>query len=134
MGRKKAPNPLKSNESGLELAFLRWWRTVPEPQYPNQPANRLMPVQQHQFAEGRKFSFDFAWPDLKIAVEIEGLTHSGGRHQRREGYTKDAEKYNMATLLGWRVLRYTSLDMTKRPVQVILEVSLAVEAAAFKRG
>jgi very-short-patch-repair endonuclease len=31
-----------------------------------------------------------------------------GRHQQAGGLAKDAEKYNAATKLGWRVLRYTS--------------------------
>ena len=42
------------------------------------------------------------------AVEIEGGTWSGGRHTRGAGYEADCIKYNIATLKGWRVLRFTS--------------------------
>ena len=57
---------------------------------------------------GRKWSFDFCWPDKKIAVEIEGGVFSGGRHTRPKGFINDIEKYNTATCLGWRVFRFTT--------------------------
>lgn len=57
-------------------------------------------------AIGRRWMFDFAWPGRMIAVEIEGGVHSGGRHTRGDGFTKDCEKYNAATRLGWDVYRF----------------------------
>ena len=62
---------------------------------------------EYRFHETRRWRFDFAWPFKRIAVEVEGVTHTGGRHQRPAGYTADAEKYNEAVMLGWRVLRGT---------------------------
>jgi len=50
--------------------------------------------------------FDFAWPDIKIAIEIEGGLYSGGRHTRGAGYEADLIKYNEAVLRGWIVLRF----------------------------
>ena len=55
----------------------------------------------------RDWRFDFAYPDLKIAVEVEGGTFSGGRHTRGKGFEGDVEKYTSATLLGWLVIRAT---------------------------
>lgn len=59
---------------------------------------------------GRKFRADFAFPDARLLVEIEGGTWSNGRHSRGYGFELDCEKYNIATYLGWRLLRY-STDM-----------------------
>lgn len=56
----------------------------------------------------RKWRFDFAWPERRIAVEVEGGVWSNGRHTRGQGFISDTDKYNQATLQGWRVLRYTS--------------------------
>lgn len=64
------------------------------------------PVREYRFAPDRKWRFDFAWPDRKLAVEVEGGVYSGGRHTRGSGYIKDLEKYNRAAVLGWCVLRF----------------------------
>ena len=66
-----------------------------------------LPEKEYQFCLPRKFRFDFAWPDLKIAIEAEGGVWIRGGHVRGTGYIQNCKKYNMATLLGWRVLRYT---------------------------
>ena len=65
------------------------------------------PVREHKFHERRKWRFDFCWPDKMLAVEVEGGIWTGGRHTRGDGYEKDAEKYNAATEMGWRILRFT---------------------------
>lgn len=67
-----------------------------------------MPDAEYRFAPPRRWRFDFAWPDRKIAVEIDGGTWVGGRHVRGSGYAKDCEKMNAAVEKGWRVLRFTS--------------------------
>jgi len=62
---------------------------------------------EYRFHPVRKWRFDFAWPKLKIAVEIDGGTWASGRHTRGGGYEKDCEKLNAAALLGWFVFRFT---------------------------
>jgi very-short-patch-repair endonuclease len=69
---------------------------------------KLRPEREWMFHPTRKWRFDFAWPDVKLAVEIEGGTWRGGRHSRGSGFDNDAAKYNAAVLLGWRVLRYST--------------------------
>lgn len=71
-------------------------------------AHLLTPSREHQFHTGRKWALDFAWPERKLAVEIEGGTKLNGRHNRHTGFTADCEKYNAAALAGWKVLRYTT--------------------------
>lgn len=66
-----------------------------------------------QFDENRKWRFDYAIPAIKIAVEYEGgifMEHSG--HNTAKHYTKDTEKYNRATVLGWKVIRVTAMNYT----------------------
>lgn len=56
----------------------------------------------------RKWRLDFAWPGLKIGVEIQGGTWRGGRHTRGAGFESDTEKRLYALKNGWRVLEFTS--------------------------
>lgn len=66
------------------------------------------PVSEHKFHATRRWRFDFAWPELMVACEVEGATWAGGRHTRGAGFQKDAEKYGEAAIAGWRVIRVTS--------------------------
>jgi hypothetical protein len=50
---------------------------------------------------------DFAWPDQRIALEVEGGVWSRGRHVRPAGFLGDVSKYNAVTMQGWRLLRVT---------------------------
>jgi very-short-patch-repair endonuclease len=84
-------------------------------------------VREHQFHPDRKWRFDFAWPKVKLAVELEGFGTGGdtGRHQSFVGFRGDCEKYTAATLRGWRVLRFLSADK-KHVADWIRTVKLAL--------
>ncbi len=62
---------------------------------------------EYRFHPDRRWRADLADPNKKIMIEIEGGVFVYGRHNNAVGYVKDMEKYNVATHLGWRVLRYT---------------------------
>ena len=68
---------------------------------------------EYKFLAERKFRFDYAFPDVKLAVEIEGGVFVSGRHTRPKGFVKDIEKYNLATLHGWRLLRFLPSEILK---------------------
>lgn len=65
-------------------------------------------VEELQFHDVRMFRFDWAIPDIKIAIEYEGLMSKKSGHTTIDGYTSDCTKYNLAQLCGWKVLRYTA--------------------------
>lgn len=68
---------------------------------------------------GRRYSFDFAYPNQKLAIELEGGVYNQGRHTRGAGYEGDCRKYNLMTLHGWRLLRFTSGMLDSEPEQCI---------------
>ncbi len=81
------------HESRLEATFSLHLR-----------ANKFPPcVREFEFFEGRGWRFDFAWPERKIAIEVEGEVH-----RLKNRFDGDMEKYAMALLSGWRVLRVGS--------------------------
>jgi very-short-patch-repair endonuclease len=63
---------------------------------------------EHLFARPRLWRFDFAWPERRIAIEVEGGIWSEGRHTRPQGFLEDVVKYNEAGERGWRVFRATA--------------------------
>ena len=72
-----------------------------------------LPEREYTFFKGRKWRFDFAYTEHRIAIEVEGGTWSKGRHNRGQGFQNDCVKYNAATALGWRVFRYTTEMVVK---------------------
>ena len=82
------------------------------------------PVHEYRFHPPRRWRFDFAWPAAMLAVEVEGGSWIAGRHVRGRGFEADCEKYNAATLLGWRILRFT-------PAMVESGLALSAVKAAF---
>lgn len=69
------------------------------------------PVAEFVFAPPRRWRFDWAWPEQRVALEQDGGAFVGGRHSRGMGFVKDMEKTNKAAILGWRVLRFTPRQM-----------------------
>lgn len=98
--------------SKLENKFLLLWRAN------NGPSLEV----EYKFCPERKFRADFAYIEPKILIEIEGGQWVMGRHQRGAGYAKDAEKYNIATALGWMVFRLTSSMVTPDYVADIVKL------------
>lgn len=86
-------------------------------------------VKEHKFHPTRKWRFDYAIPAHKIAVEVEGGVWTGGRHTSPKGFLGDIEKYNTATVMGWRVLRTipdelctnATLDMIRQTIRYSAE-------------
>lgn len=69
-------------------------------------AHGLRPESEFEFHPTRRWRFDFAFPDRKVAVECEGAVWTNGRHTRGSGFIADMEKYNAAAALGWFVFRF----------------------------
>ena len=101
----------KAKREKLENEFLWLWKMYWGPNLKHQ----------HKFHETRKWTFDFAHLDTRVAVEIEGGTWVNGRHNRGQGYADDCEKYNAATALGWKVFRLTSNMINESKITAIIE-------------
>lgn len=82
---------------------------------------------EYRFHPSRGWLFDFAAPDLMLAIEIEGGAWVRGRHTREPGFSEDCRKYTEAALLGWSVLRFSghmvetneAIEYTKRMVAML---------------
>jgi len=82
------------------------------------------PTPEYKFCPDRRWRFDYAWVKQKIAVEQEGGVWCGGRHNRGKGFLNDMEKYNSATIMGWKVLRYPPNLMLTKAIADLKEIGL----------
>ena len=69
----------------------------------------LPAVPEYRFAPPRRWAFDFAFPDLLLAIEIEGIDH-----RKKNRYARDLSKYNTAARRGWCLLRFTARQVHDR--------------------
>jgi len=85
--------------SNLEIEFKAWLDLMSYGGYVMQYSPRI---------KYRKWRIDFAYPDLKIAVEIQGINYTTGYgHQNPSAMKKDYEKNNALVSEGWRVFYFT---------------------------
>ena len=67
---------------------------------------------------------DFADPELKIAIEVDGRAF----HSDRRSFERDRVRQNMLVIEGWVVLRFTWERIVSDPDGVIAEVSATCES------
>lgn len=89
---------------------------LPEPEY------------ELRFHDVRRWRFDLAWPDQKLALEVQGGVFLGkkGRHTNGADLIKEWEKLNTAASMGWRMLFCQPVDlMTRQTVEFIRKSLIA---------
>jgi very-short-patch-repair endonuclease len=85
------------------------------------------PEREYMFAKsiGRRWRLDFAYPEKRIGIEVQGGTYIRGAHSRGTGLERDYEKYNQAQVLGWDVYQFSrkmiesgeAIDIIKRVLE-----------------
>lgn len=101
--------------SRLERRFAAAWvvRCPDLPYVQQYPLPAWVTWAQERKAQGlvkvaRPMVADFAWPDARVAVEIQGATWVKGGHSTGKGIARDAAKSNLAQLSGWILLALTA--------------------------
>lgn len=107
-----------------EQAFIFWLSAFKLP----------IPHRNYRFAPGRKLELDFAWPDLRAYVEIEGgiWRKGGGAHSRPAAIERDIEKQNLLTMDGWVGLRVTPADIERGACMHRVDALLLMAAASVE--
>lgn len=84
------------------------------------------------FHPERKWRFDFACPELKIAIEVDGGIFTGGRHSGGVGQLKDMEKMNNASSMGWLTFHVMPDEMFDIGIRRLVEGAIKLRQNAEK--
>lgn len=98
--------------SPAEEKFATYWDAL----YPDIDLH-----EEHKFLEDRKFRFDFANLESKIAIEINGGNWVGGRHTNALALEKEYEKFSLAAREGWRIFVLSPKMITAKWLRAIAE-------------
>ncbi|MBW3555936.1 MAG: DUF559 domain-containing protein [Actinobacteria bacterium] len=78
---------------------------------------------QHELVlAGQKVRVDFAYPDHRLAIEVDGWSSRASVR----GLQGDDSRQNLLVLHGWTVLRFTWRDVVRRPETVANQINLAL--------
>lgn len=90
---------------------------------------RLVQLMRHARLEGwlcnhpvGPYLVDNAFPEAKVAIEVDGYAF----HSDADSFQNDRARQNYLILNGWRVLRFTWLDLFEHPERVIAEIRRAI--------
>lgn len=89
-----------------------------------------VPMPELRFAPPRRWRFDWAWPDLGLALEVQGGVFIRGRHTRGAALLKEYEKLNAAAVEGYRMLFCTPREIGNGEAVAIVAAALGLERAA----
>lgn len=78
---------------------------------------------QHEVWDAGRFvaRVDAAYPDVKLAIEVDGFEH----HSTPEAFQRDRTRQNRLVALGWTMLRFTWSDVVHSPADVARTVDHA---------
>ena len=97
-----------------------------EPRFARLAQRAGLPRPSFQHPVGR-YRIDFAYPDLWIAIEVDGYR---ARSTRRR-FQSDLDRQNFLVARGWTVLRFTWNDVVGRPAFVARQIADAIGRAHF---
>jgi very-short-patch-repair endonuclease len=66
-----------------------------------------------------EYRLDFAFPPLKLAIEVDGYVH----HFSADHARRDNARRNQLQRQGWLVLVYTWRDVVREPARVSAEIA-----------
>jgi len=81
-------------------------------------------IPEYKFYEGRKWRMDYALPESKLFIEVEGGVFTNGRHTRGKGFMNDMEKYNTAAAMGWKMIRRVPGNLMSNETIVLIKQTL----------
>jgi len=93
------------------------------------PVNR--DGKEYRVVPDRRWRFDYAYPELRIGIEIHGGVWTHGGHTRGSGFIKDREKMNRAAVAGWLVLEFPIITSDTLPADCVEMIARAIKSRSI---
>ncbi|MFC5600922.1 endonuclease domain-containing protein [Deinococcus cellulosilyticus] len=107
--RERGIRPVRRGGNGQGLTdaqsalWVELWRVTQLEWIPEHPIRTLQP---RGSGYPTNYKVDLAWPDLKIAVECDGPSHSSLTRK-----AQDQKKQKFLESLGWKVFRFSNQEI-----------------------
>lgn len=104
MKQQKGKQSLKDNATTKnEMIFMAALESVGLPR----------PIKEVVMIKGRRYRVDYAWPDIRLGVEIQGGVFTRGAHGSVYGILQGYKKANDAAANGWSLMYFLPSEMLK---------------------
>lgn len=135
--KQKISNSMKKAHAEGRAHNIGQSRWNNEPSYPEQ---WFMNVIENEFSDKNyireypffKYSLDFAWPDKKFCVEIDGAQHYRNNSEGLKQQKRDREKDELLAANGWYEIRISWKTICLNTLNFISFVKNAIDTAELK--
>lgn len=88
----------------------------------------IQPIPEFRFTLERRWRIDYAWPEVKVAVEIEGGIYLPKcRHTTPKGFKEDIKKYNKMVEMNWLLLRYIPQEIDYSQIKKVIDFRISLQ-------
>jgi very-short-patch-repair endonuclease len=91
---------------------------------------RSLPPYQYQYpvrVDGKDYRIDFAYPEVMLAIELDGYE----KRKSREALRRDARRLTALAKAGWTVAHFTWEDVNYAPDRVVADVLWLLRAGGY---
>jgi very-short-patch-repair endonuclease len=126
---------VRTTRAALDLVMIgdRPAESVLELRFAHGPARHGIPpfAYQHEVRiGGKRFYLDFAYPEVKLAIEVDGYDS----RRSRARLDSDVIRQNLLVLNGWTVLRFTWTQVKNDPAGVAAAILQALGSLGYPFG
>jgi very-short-patch-repair endonuclease len=129
---KQGRTGIRTGRAALELVMIgdRPADSVLELRFHHGPGQQLPPYE-YQWKvriRGKNLRIDFAYPAVKLAIEVDGYE----KRKSRASLAADARRANLLVLDGWTIVRFAWEDVQFDPIRVASEILAALARVEYE--
>jgi very-short-patch-repair endonuclease len=126
----QAMGPHRKHESPLEAVFWIWWITL-EALMTDKDFGFALEPQHEVECEGVRYRLDFAVPEYKVAIELDGHEF----HERtKEQVAYRNQRDRLLQAAGWSVFHYSGSELYRNQVNCVSSVIAFVRQRRDEAG